>query len=151
MLSLRSPLGIAFVLSVALGACRESKPAPFLLEVDIRPGAAAPAGLTFSVNGEVTERIWEGAYTSLEDACASLEAQPLQIGCIDIDSSSCGVAELSGVCCWAPDVLNTAVVKGTVYVAFDGAGNMSVQEGLCEADNGSSTHEDGTGADAGTP
>lgn len=134
---------------LAATACRDEKPAPFLLEVDIRPATNAPAGISFSVNGEDTSRIWQGNYTSLEASCAYLEENPLQIACLDLDGTSCGLSEVFGVCCWAPNVVSSPIVKGTLYVSFAGNGTADVAEGNCEAADGSSTHGDEGGPDGG--
>lgn len=143
------PLFIGLVPLALTPACRDEKPAPFLLEVDVRPSANAPDGLSFMVNGEVTTRIWEGSFTSLEAACAHFEENPLEVACQDLLGESCGESEVFGVCCWAPNVLASPVVKGTLYVFFDGDGNATVEEGFCDAKDGSSTHSDDDGPDAG--
>ncbi len=131
-------------------ACRDSKPAPFLIEVDIRPSSNAPEGISFSVNGEETSRIWHGNYTSLEAACSHLHEEPLLVECHDVDGSTCGTSEVFGVCCWAPEVLSSPVVKGTLYVSFAGDGTSDTTEGNCDAVDGSSVHGDEGVPDAGS-
>lgn len=143
------PLLLCLAPLVASTACREEKPAPFLLEVDVRPSANAPEGMSFLVNGEAITRIWEGSFPSLEAACAHFEEAPLEVACQDLLGESCGVSEIFGVCCWAPNVLSSPIVKATLYVFFDGDGNATVNEGFCEAKDGSSTHSDDEGPDAG--
>ena len=130
-------------------SCSDSRDTPFRVEVDIQPIASAPSGMRFSVNGVSTDRIWHGNYASLNEACVDLSSAPLQVECTTAEGESCGVSELFGVCCWAPNLLSSPLIKGTVYVTFSGDGTHSAQEGHCEALDGSSTHGDGPGPDAG--
>lgn len=148
---LRKNHGKVFLLLISLLqlSCSDSADTPYRIEVDIQPNTGAPSGMRFSVNGESTGRIWHGNYASIDEACAELNSTPVQVGCITAGGESCGVSELSGVCCWARDRLSSPLVKGTVYVTFSGDGSQSTQEGHCEALDGSSIQGDGHGPDAG--
>lgn len=142
---------VALLLTTLLQlSCSDSADTPYRIEVDIQPTTGAPSGMRFSVNGESTGRIWHGNYPSIDEACADLTSTPLQVGCITAGGESCGVSELFGVCCWARDRLSSPLIKGTVYVQFSGDGTQNTQEGHCEALDGSSTHSDGHGPDAGS-
>jgi hypothetical protein len=142
-------MGIALVAALFVAGCDSDVEAPFDLVVEIQTEAGAPAGVHYQVNGAAVGGVWVGSYRSLDDACAELRSAPVQVQCLTADEVSCGLSELDGVCCWAPQILTSPVVRGTVYVAFAGDGTHRTQEGHCVAQDGSSTHGDGPGPDAG--
>ena len=141
-------------LLIAANACGEAAPgqpdAAFELVVEIQPGTGAPAGMHYQVNGAGAGEVWVANFDSLGDACVEFGDAPLRVECLTADDVSCGLSELDGVCCWAPSVLTSPVVRGTVYVEFAGDGTHRTQEGQCVAKDGSSTHGDDRGPDAGS-
>jgi hypothetical protein len=145
----REAMRISVLAALALAGCDSGAQAPFDLVVEIETAAGAPAGVHYQVNGAAVDEVWVQSYRSLDDACAQLRSGPVQVQCLTAGDESCGLSELDGVCCWAPQILTSPVVRGTVYVAFAGDGTHTTQEGHCVAQDGSSTHGDGPGPDAG--
>ncbi len=139
---------LAFCVALLVVGCSSDEEVAFRMELDIN--SSGPSGLHFQVEGTDTYRIWAKSFASLDVACSELSATPLRVICLTENEQPCGVAEIVGVCCWAPNILSSPVVKGTAYVAFDGAGGYTTSDGRCEALDGSSTHGDGPGPDAGS-
>ncbi len=130
-------------------ACGWGDEVPFSVWVQSEVDTSWGEGVHYVVNDEDAAHVWQHTYASLGDACGELGRSPLQVECLTIDDDSCGVAEVDGICCWASDVLDSPVVKGSVYLNFRADGSCLIREGHCLAKDGSSTHVDYQLPDAG--
>ncbi len=115
-------------------------PVPFRLDLVISDSAGA--NVSCSVNGEATGSLWAHTYDSLDDACGELEDFPLQLQCSTSLGQSYDLVEVTGSCCWAPTMLASPLVKGTVYVELRIGDSPRIDEGHCVGEDGTSTHGD---------
>lgn len=138
------PIVLAAALFAGCGA--EADRVPFRLDVVISDSAGAD--VSCSVNGEAAGSLWAHTYDSLDDACGELDDAPLQLQCSSSMGQSYGLVEVTGVCCWAPTMLSSPIVKGTVYVELRVGDSPRINEGDCIGADGTSTHGD-TFPDAG--
>lgn len=122
------------------GACGHDEVA-FRLELSMTETGVGVAA-NYVVDGEPSPPAWARTYDSIDRACQTLEDDPLVVECRTSEGGTCGLAEVTGVCCWARAVLDSPIERGEVAIGFRGQQRPVIDEGHCRALDGTSTHGD---------